>query len=551
MRSIWLNSYEPGVPATINPDQYASLNDLFAESFLKYKEFPAYTNMGQTLSYAALEEQSRHFAAYLKNKLNLAKGDRFAIMMPNVLQYPIAMLGILRAGCTVVNFNPMYTPDELEHQLDDSQAVGIIVLENFAHTVAEVIARTAVKHVVVTRVSDILDPPKSIIVNIVVKYIKRMIPAWNIPGYSWYKDIMAQGAATQFTEQVVNGTDLAYLQYTGGTTGRAKGAMLTHRNMVANLLQASAWLSKILTPGKEIVITALPLYHIFSLTANCLTFIHYGGHNILITNPRDTKAFIKDLKRFKFTIMTGVNTLFNLLLNQPKFATVDFSNLKISLGGGMAVQKIVAERWQLLTKSPLLEAYGLTETSPAACINPMNLKGYNGSIGLPISSTEISVRDDNNHELGIGDIGELCIRGPQVMKGYWQQEAETLNVLSADGWLHTGDIVKVDSNGFVFLVDRKKDVIVVSGFKVFPNDIEDVLSAMPGVLEVAVVGVPDPEHGEIVKAFIVKKNQNLTEQSVLDFCHQHLTGYKIPKVIEFRDSLPKTNVGKILRRALR
>ncbi len=472
-------------------------------------------------------------------------------MMPNLLQYPIAMLGTMLAGCTVVNINPLYTADELKYQLQDSGAVAIIVLENFAHTLADIIVNTAVKHVIVTRISDIFSAPKSWLVNCVIKYVKRMVPSWNIEKFYWYKDIMQQDQQQVYVDPKLTGKDIAFLQYTGGTTGPAKGAMLTHRNMVANMEQVVAWLGQTIVPKQEIIITALPLYHIFSLTANCLTFIRYGALNVLITNPRDLPGFIKELKRHKFTTLTGVNTLFNLLLNYPDFSNVDFSHLKLSLGGGMAVQEAVALRWQQLTKCRLLEAYGLTETSPAVCINPMNLAGFNGSIGLPISSTEISVRDDQNQELAVGETGELWVKGPQVMLGYWQQMAETQNVLSADGWLRTGDIVTVDQLGFVRIVDRKKDIINVSGFKVYPNEVEGVLAKMPQILEVAVIGVTDPAQGESVKAFIVKKDASLTEQQVIDFCHQHLTGYKIPHKIEFRGSLPKSNVGKILRRALR
>jgi len=551
MERIWLKSYQPGVPAEIDPDRYSSLNELFAEAFTNFKDLPAFTNMGVTISYAELEQQSLCFASFLQNKLQLPKGERFAIMMPNVLQYPIAMLGILRAGCVVVNVNPLYTPDELQHQLNDAQAVGVIVLENFAHTVAEVLANTTIKHVIVTRVSDVLPQPKAFLVNFVVKYIKRMVPGWNIKTFTWYKDALKQGALAKFTEVKLTGKDIAFLQYTGGTTGRAKGAILTHRNLVANVEQVSAWSSQTLIIKQEINITALPLYHIFSLMANCIAFMHFGALQVLITNPRDTKGFIKELKKFKFTTIMGVNTLFNMLLNDPLFATVDFSALKVALAGGMAIQKVVAERWQQVTHNILIEAYGLTETSPGVCINPFNLDHYSGSVGLPLPSTEISVRDDQNTELGVGETGELWVRGPQVMRGYWNQAAETSNVLAADGWLRTGDMVAVDELGYVRIVDRKKDIINISGFKVYPNEIEDVLSAMPGIAEVAVVGVTEDNGNEVVKAFIVKKDASLTEQAVKDYCHLHLTGYKIPHQIEFRDSLPKSNIGKVLKRALR
>lgn len=551
MDRIWLSSYQPGVAADISPDEYASLNQIFAESFHKYSDLPAFTNMGQTITYAELEQQSRSFAAYIQNTLKIAKGERIALMLPNLLQYPVALLGVLRAGCVAVNVNPLYTPDELEHQLNDSQAVCIVVLENFAHTVAAAVSKTTVKHVIVTKISDVFAFPKSLLVNFVIKYIKKMVPNWKITNYIKYSDVLSQGALLNYKDPGLVGEDIAFLQYTGGTTGHPKGAILTHRNMVANLLQASEWLSQTIEPKKEIIITALPLYHIFSLTANCLIFMKWGALNVLITNPRDMVGFIKEMKKYKFTAITGVNTLYNLMLNHPLFATIDFSALKVALGGGMAVQKVIAERWEKITGTKLLEAYGLTETSPAVCINPMNIARYNGSVGLPISSTDISVRDENNNELPVGEAGELLIKGPQVMRGYWQQPEETNKVLTNDGWLRTGDIVEVDAKGFVRIVDRKKDVINISGFKVFPNEIEDTLAALPGVLEVAVVGAPDDAHGEIVKAFIVKRDPNLTEDDVLKYCHEHLTPYKVPKVIVFRDSLPKTNIGKILRRALK
>lgn len=551
MEPVWLNSYEPGVPKTINPDAYPSLNALYAEAFAKYKDLPAYSNMGQVMTYAEFDAKSRQFAAFLQKELKLSQGDRFAIMMPNVMQYPVAMVGIMRAGCTVVNVNPLYTPEEFEHEMQDAQPVGIIVLENFAHVICDVLPRTSIKHVIIAKVSDVFPPHLAWLVDIIVKYVKRMIPRWKLSSYFAYKDVLEQGKNLQYNELPITGQDIAFLQYTGGTTGKAKGAMLTHRNMVANIMQASAWIGQELEPRKEIIITALPLYHIFSLTANCLTFIHFGALNVLITNPRDTKTFIKDLGRYKFTAITGVNTLFNLLLNTPGFDKLDFSQLKLALGGGMAVQQIVAQRWQNVTKKPLLEAYGLTETSPAACINPLNLKEYNGTIGLPICSTDISIRDEQGNELGFDTPGELWIKGPQVMLGYWRQEAETKNVLTPEGWLKTGDIAMVNTKGFVKIVDRKKDMILVSGFNVYPNEVEDVLAKMPGVKEVAVVGKPNGVAGEEVVAFIVKSDPSITEASVRSYAHQHLTGYKVPRHVEFRDSLPKTNVGKILRRALR
>lgn len=551
MEPIWYQSYPPGVPHTIDPDSYPSLNALFAEAFAKYKDLPAYTNMGQVLTYAQTDALANNFASFLKSKLSLAKGERVAIMMPDIMQYPIAMLGILRAGCTVVNVNPMYTPDEFIVQLRDAQATTIIVLENFAHVVSDSLAETQIKNVIVAKISDVFPRYLSWLVDLVVRRIKHMVAPWKFPKFYWYNDAIALGAQHKFNEVNVNGHDLAFLQYTGGTTGTPKGAMLTHRNMVANVLQASAWLKNVLEPGKEIIVTPLPLYHIFSLTANCLAFINYGALNVLITDPRDRKTFIKELKRHKFTAITGVNTLFNLLLNIPEFSTLDFSHLKVALGGGMPVQKAIAAKWQEVTKHPLLEAYGLSETSPAVCINPLNLKSYNGTVGLPVPSTEISIRDDDGKELGIDEPGELCVRGPQVMLGYWHQESETKHVLTSDGWLHTGDIAKINAQGFVSIVDRKKDLIMVSGFKVYPTEVEDVLAFMPGVKEVAVVAAPDPVAGEMVKAFIVSTDPEMTKESVRAYCKLHLTGYKIPKEVEFRDSLPKSNVGKVLRRELK
>lgn len=551
MEPVWLKSYQAGIPATINPDEYPSLNALFTAIFSKYKNLAAFTNMDHVLTYDDVDKLSRYFAAYLQEKFQLAKGERIAIMMPNLLQYPVAMMGILRAGCIVVNVNPLYTAEEFENQLIDAQAKVLIILENFVHVIAGSIAKTDIKNVIVTKVGDLLPFPKSMLANFFVKYIKFMVPRWNLKSFDWFTDVISEGKKLQYKELNITGQDIAFLQYTGGTTGKPKGAMLTHRNMVANILQASAWLSKSFVPRKEIIITALPLYHIFSLTANCLVFLNYGAFNVLITNPRDVKSFVKDLKKHKFTAITGVNTLFNLLLHSAEFATVDFSNLKLALGGGMAVQKAVANKWQQITKHPLLEAYGLTETSPAVCINPLYLNSFNGSIGLPVPSTEISVRDDKGNELGFDEPGELYVRGPQVMLGYWKQEKETKNVLSSDGWLRTGDIVTVNSEGFVKIVDRKKDMISVSGFKVYPNEIEDVIAAMPGVREVAVIGAPDNTAGEMVKAYIVKSDASVTEESVRAYCHEHLTNYKVPKVVEFRDRLPKNNVGKILRRELR
>jgi long-chain acyl-CoA synthetase len=554
VEKIWLKSYPQGIPAEINPDSYASLVDIFLESTKNYPQQPALDNMGCQLTYAEWLEKSRVFAAYLQQECGLKKGDRFAIMMPNVLQYPVALFGALMAGLTVVNVNPLYTVPELVHQLKDSGASAVFVLANFAHIVEKALPQTpSVRHIIVTEIGDLFKPPKGWIVNFVVKYLKRMIPAWNIPAAIPFKKIMCQScnAGKIFKPVALTGEDVAFLQYTGGTTGVAKGAVLTHRNMIANLQQASAWIASVLRPGKEVVITALPLYHIFSLTANCLTFMKVGALNVLITNPRDIPGFVKALSKVPFSVMTGVNTLFNALLHSPDFAKLDFSHMKFALGGGMAVQKVVAERWRQVTGTPLLEAYGLTETSPAVTLNPLNLKDFNGSIGLPVSSTDIMICDDQENEVPIGSPGELYVKGPQVMREYWHNPEETKKVFTKDRWLKTGDVATIDESGFVRIVDRKKDMIIVSGFNVYPNEIEDAIASHPGVLEVAVIGVPDAGTGEAVKCFIVKQDPNLSKEDIIAHCRKQLTGYKIPKLVEFRTELPKTNVGKILRRALR
>ncbi|HEY9142542.1 MAG TPA: AMP-binding protein, partial [Arenimonas sp.] len=488
---------------------------------------------------------------YLLHDLKLKKGDRVALMMPNILQYPIAIFGVLRAGLTVVNTNPMYTARELRHQLTDSGASAIVVLENFAHVVEEVVADTPLKQVIVTGVGDMLGFPKGTLVNFVLRHVKKQVPEYRLPGHVRFTDTLARGAGKTLPTIELRGEDIAFLQYTGGTTGVAKGAMLTHRNLVANMQQSSIWIGTNATMGKEVIVTALPLYHIFALTANCLVFMKFGGLNYLITNPRDMPGFVKELRQIPFTAITGVNTLFNGLLNTPGFDQIDFSRLHLTLGGGMAVQRAVAERWKKATGVTLVEAYGLTETSPAACINPMDLPEYNGSIGLPIPSTDACIKDDEGKMLPVNEVGELCIRGPQVMAGYWQRPEETAKVIDADGWLHTGDMAKMDPQGFFFIVDRKKDMILVSGFNVYPNEVEDVIALMPGVLEVAAVGVPDEKSGEAVKVVIVRKDPALTAEQVKAFCKENLTGYKLPRYVEFRDELPKSNVGKILRRELR
>lgn len=551
MEKIWLREYPEGVVHEINPDAYPSLVEVFRDSCEQFRDKPAFTNMGTSITFRALEEKTRYFAGYLQTVLGLRKGDRFAIMLPNLLQYPVALFGALRAGLIVVNVNPLYTARELEYQLKDSGAETIVILANFAHVLEQVLSKTFVKHVIVTEIGDLLPFPKSCIVNCVVHFIKKMVPAWNIPQAISFPRTLAEGKLRAFTSVPVNGSDLAFLQYTGGTTGISKGAMLTHRNMVANIEQAFAWIKPTIQLGKEIIITALPLYHIFSLTANCLVFMKCGALNVLITNPKDIHGFVKELSKFRFTAITGVNTLFNALLNHPNFAKLDFSGLQLALGGGMAVQRAVAERWKKITGVVLLEAYGLTETAPAACINPLNLKEFNGSIGLPLASTEFAIMDENGKELPMGEAGELYIRGPQVMQGYWQSPEASRKAITSDGWLKTGDVGKADQKGYFYIVDRKKDMILVSGFNVYPNEIEDVLAHHSGVLEVAAIGIPDEHSGEVVKVFIVKRDPNLTEQAVMAYCRENLTGYKIPRVVEFRRELPKSNVGKILRRELR
>ena len=547
----WLASYPAGVPQQIDPDEYPSIVSVLQSSLEKYRDRPAFANMGRSITYAEVDKYSQQFAAYLLGELKLKKGDRVAIMLPNCLQYPIATFGILRAGLTVVNTNPMYTPRELKHQLVDSGASAIIVLDNFGTTVQQVLADTPIKQVITTGLGDMLPFPKGALVNFALKYVKKMIPEYDIPGAVRFKNTLTLGQMHSLPQVDIAPGDIAFLQYTGGTTGLSKGAMLTHRNLVANMQQAAAWIGTNVQLGKEIIITALPLYHIFALTANGLVFMKFGGLNYLITNPRDMPGFVKELSKVPFTAITGVNTLFNGLLNTPGFEKIDFSNLHLTLGGGMAVQRAVAERWKKATGCTLVEAYGLTETSPAACMNLMDLAEYNGAIGLPIPSTDACIKDEENQMLAQGEIGELCIKGPQVMKGYWQRPEESAHSIDDDGWLHTGDIARMDDKGFFFIVDRKKDMILVSGFNVYPNEIEDVIAMMPGVLEVAAVGVQDEKSGEAVKVVIVKKDPNLTADQVKAHARENLTGYKQPKFVEFRTELPKTNVGKILRRELR
>ncbi|NDV12606.1 long-chain-fatty-acid--CoA ligase [Crenobacter caeni] len=550
MDKVWFKNYQQGVAHEIDVNTFASINEVFDKSVARFRDRSAVACMDKVLSYGELDRKVSDFASYLQ-QLGLSKGSRVAIMMPNLLQYPICVFGTLRAGCTVVNVNPLYTPRELEHQLNDSGAETIVILENFASVLEDVIRKTRIKHVVIASIGDMLGFPKGAIVNFVVRNVKKMVPAWQLPAYTRFNDALAQGARKPPVKVEVGHDDIAFLQYTGGTTGVSKGAMLIHRNIVANMLQAGEWIKPAVREGQEVIITALPLYHIFSLTANLMAFTEIGALNVLITNPRDIPGFIKEIKKYPITAMTGVNTLFNALLNHPDFKTVDFSTWRLTLGGGMAVQKAVAERWKQMTGVTLVEAYGLTETSPAACINPLDLKDYNGTIGVPVPSTDIQIRDSEGREVAQGEAGELCIKGPQVMAGYWNRPEETAKVIDAEGFLATGDMAIITPEGFVKLVDRKKDMILVSGFNVYPNEIEDVVAMHPGVLEVACIGVPDEKSGELVKVFVVRKDPALTAEAVIEHCKQNLTGYKVPKFVEFRDELPKTNVGKILRRALR
>jgi long-chain acyl-CoA synthetase len=552
MQKPWLKSYPAGVPEYIDADEFSSVADMFDKSVAEFSNSAAYTNFGKTISYREVDVYTAQLGAYLKNELGLEKGDRVAVMMPNLLQNPIAIFSILRAGLVVVNTNPLYTTRELKHQMNDSGAKAIIIVENFAHVLQEVINDTAIKHVITTKMGDMLSPVKGFIINTVVKYVKKMVPAFKLKDAVTFKQALKLGSQHRFQTVPSTHQDAAFLQYTGGTTGVSKGAVLTNENMVANTLQATTWIRPQIGPLKPgNIITALPLYHIFSLTANCLTFMRYGWCNYLITNPRDINGFVKELKAVDFKVITGVNTLFNGLLNHPDFKNIDWTDFALGFGGGMAVQRSVAERWKEVTGTTLIEAYGLTETSPAACMNPMDLKEFNGKIGLPICSTEVSIQNDDWNEVALGENGEICIRGPQVMQGYWQRPKETSNVLSNDSWLHTGDIGFMDENGFVQIVDRKKDMILVSGFNVFPNEVEEVISAHPDVVEVGVIGRPDEHSGEAVMAIVVKSDDALTEDTLRDFCRESLTSYKVPKSVIFTDELPKTNIGKILRRELR
>ncbi len=551
MERPWVKNYEKGIRPEIDMSEFKSIAHILEMTFEKFTEKPAFHNMGTTLSYKELDRLSRKFASFLQNNLGLSKGSRVALMMPNVLQYPIALFGIQRAGMVAVNVNPLYTARELEHQLNDSGAETIVIFANSANCLQSVIKKTSVKNVIVTEVGDMLKFPKNLIVNFVLKYVKKMVPAYSFDRFYFFRETLNSADEDKFSPVELSHDDTAFLQYTGGTTGVSKGAVLTHGNIVANVLQAREWIKNLLKEGEEVIITPLPMYHIFSLTANCLIFSSVGGLNILITNPRDIPGFIKELSKWKFTAFTGVNTLFNVLANSEDFKKLDFSSLKLTLGGGMAVQRAVAEKWKEITGVPLIEAYGLTETSPAASINPMNLKEYNGKIGLPISSTDMVVRDDDGNDVPLGEPGEICIKGPQVMQGYYNKPEETAKVMTEDGYFRTGDIAVMDGDGFFKIVDRKKDMILVSGFNVYPNEVEDVIASNPKVLEVAAVGAPDEKSGEVVKVFVVKKDNSLTVDELKSFCKENLTGYKIPKLYEFREDLPKSNVGKILRKELR
>lgn len=551
MEKIWLKSYPAGIPAEIDENEYSSLADFFARGVARWDEQIAYINMGAQLTFRQVDVLSERFAAYLQGTLRLPKGTRVALMMPNVLQYPVCMFGALRAGYTIVNCNPLYTPRELEHQLRDSGAKAIVVMENFAHTLQAVIERTEIKHVMVTSLGEMLGTFKGRVVDFAVKHVKGLVPQWHFPSWTRLRDALHMGSHESLAPVEITRDDIAFLQYTGGTTGVARGAMLTHGSILANLQQAHAWIGSNLRWGGETIVTALPLYHIFSLTANCFVFFMIGARNLLITNPRDMKGFVKELSKYPWSVISGVNTLFNALLHHPNFHRLDFSRLRLSFSGGMSLQRAVVDKWRDVTGQALIEAYGLTEASPAVCCCLLDQKEYSGSIGLPLPSTTISLRDEDGKEVSDGQPGELCMKGPQMMKGYWNAPEDTARALTADGYLRTGDVALVDEQGFIRIVDRKKDMILVSGFNVYPNEVEDVVSTHPGVAEVAAIGVPSEVSGEAVKIFVVRKDPALTEKDLITHCKRSLTGYKVPHLIEFREDLPKTNVGKILRRALR
>ena len=550
---VWLRQYPKGVPSDIDADSVASVAAMLEDAFQRYAALPAFSCLGGTLSYADVDRLSAAFASYLQHDLQLRRGDRVAIMMPNLLAYPVALFGVLRAGLCVVNVNPLYTPREVEHQLCDAGARVLVVVENFCHTVQAALPKLPVERVIVARMGDLLPSARGWVTNLVVRRVRKLVPAWKIADHVRFTDALERGATRPFRRETLNRQDLAFLQYTGGTTGRAKGAQLSHGNILANVLQIRAWIGPAMNTGDEpeCIVTALPLYHVFALTVNCLTFVTFGGRNLLITDPRDMKGFVKQLSQNRISAITGVNTLFNGLLNQPDFAKLNFSGLRLVVGGGAAVLKATAERWHAVTGTRLVEGYGLTETSPVVCFTPIDKLEWSGSIGLPLPSTWVVIRDDDNRDVPVGHPGELCVKGPQVMSGYWQRSEETAAAFTADGYLRTGDIATMDERGFFTIVDRKKDMIIVSGFNVYPNEVENVVAQHPGVLECACVGVPDENTGEAVKVFVVKKDPTLTPEELRRHCKQSLTNYKVPRQIEFRDQLPKSPIGKILRKELR
>ncbi|MGZ3798181.1 MAG: AMP-binding protein [Pseudobdellovibrionaceae bacterium] len=550
MEKIWLKQYPKGVPTEINMQEYSSIMQVFDEACQKFSHKTAFTNMDVSFTYSELHQKVQDFAAFLQNELKLKKGDRIALQMPNMLQFPIALFGALRSGLTVVNTNPLYTAKEMLHQFKDSEVKAIVIMANYAHLLEGIIKETQIESVVVTELAELFPFPKNLIINSVLKYVKKMVPPYNLPHAYSFKQALELGHDKKPQHIECTPQDIAFLQYTGGTTGVSKGAVLSHSNIIANMLQICAWMTPVLREGEEVCITPLPMYHIFSLTVNCLAFMKYGSHNILITNPRDLPALVKDMKKYHFTLMSGVNTLYNGLLNNEEFRKLDFSKLKMSVAGAMALQTSVSMRWKELTHSVLVEGYGLTETSPVACCNPIDGRDKVGTIGLPLPSTNIKLVDDDDNEVPMGQHGEICVSGPQVMQGYWKRPDETAKVLK-NGWLHTGDIATVDSDGYFKIVDRKKDMILVSGFNVYPNEVEDAIASHPGVLEVVAIGIPNEHSGEAVKVFVVKKDPNLSVQDVINHAKKSLTNYKVPREVEFRTELPKTNVGKILRRALR
>ena len=552
MEKIWLESYPPGIPAEVSESPYRSIRELIEHSFKTWPDNPSYTNMGTTITYRDLDRLSMQFACYLQKSLNLTRGERVAIMLPNLLQYPVAMCGCFRAGLVVVNVNPLYTPRELRHQLQDSGAKCIVILDKFAHILEEIIEETSVEQVITTGVGDLLDWPKGALINFAMRYVKRDVPSYRFQNSTTFKHALSKGSQETLSDVEIGLADIAYLQYTGGTTGVSKGAMLSHRNMVYNVLQSIIWQGDVYEGVEQVVaITALPLYHIFSLQGNCLLVMSQGGLNVLITNPRDLPSFVKDIGRHPFNLITGVNTMFAALLNTPGFKDIDFSALRVVIGGGMAVQPAVAKEWRNATGHPIMQGYGLTETSPAAICSPIGMEDFNGSVGLPIPSTEVMIAGDDGNPLPIGEIGEICIKGPQVMEGYWQRPAETSEVMLPQGWLRTGDIGRMDEAGFTYIEDRKKDMILVSGFNVYPNEVENVVVEIDGILEAAAIGIPDDKSGEVVKIFAVRTDDSVTEKDVIAYCSENLTNYKRPRDVEFREDLPKTNVGKILRRELR